>query len=377
MNSSTKILIIFPEEHLSFSPTTLNVFRELKKHFKTTIITFAPSRRSKKRINDKDVIFIETPLWHRYFLKPLLIIYSFFHNKMNFKLLKKIGLSSYYRLFLLKNRVKPFINSHEVIAIDFISAWLCQEVFNKNIHYLSLEIFEKDPFFMMIDDTKLKSVFIQNKERYNFIFKQKQLRTFYIQNAPEYIPFKTLSSSQRKGLLFLGSAEIGFGIYSCLEFLNQYPEFCLTIKGQILNDVKKTIYSKYGDLINTQRLIIDSNYIEQSDLASYLNKFRIGFCFYDTRQPKMDRFNYYTAPSGKLFQYHASGVPIIASDLPGLNSVRNFKTGVMIPDLSPATIYKAIQSIEANFDNLVENSFVAADYFDFKKSIKPYVDFFN
>jgi glycosyltransferase involved in cell wall biosynthesis len=375
--NSTKILLIFPEEHLSYSPTTLNVFRELQKHYETTVITFAPSKRSKKRIEDKGVIFIETPTWHRYFLKPLLIIHSLFQKKTNYKLLKKIGLSSFYRLFLLKTQVKPFIKSHEIIAIDFISAWLCQEVFDKKIHYLSLEIFEGDPFFMMIDNSKLKSVFIQNEDRYNFIFKHKQLNTFYIQNAPEYIPFKTLSANERKGLLFLGSAEIGFGIYSCLDFIKQYPEFTLTIKGPMLNDVKETIHSKYGDLISKQRLIIDSNYIEQSELASYLNKFRIGFCFYDTRQPKMDRFNYYTAPSGKLFQYHASGIPVIASDLPGLNSVRNYHTGVMIPNLTPETIYQAIQTIEANYDIMVENSFVAADFYDFTKSIKPYVEVFK
>lgn len=377
MDSSTRILLIFPEEHLSYSPTTLNVFRELQKHYETSLIAFAPNKRSKKRMEDKDVLLIETPTWHRYLLKPLLILYSLFQKKMNYQLLKKIGLSSFYRLFLLKIQVKPFIKSHEIIAIDFISTWLCQEVFDKKIHYLSLEIYEGDPFFMMIDDSKLKSVFIQNEERYNFIFKKKQSKTFYIQNAPEYIPFKTLNADERKGLLFLGSAEIGFGIYSCLDFIKQYSEFTLTIKGQMLNEVKDTIYSKYGDLISTQRLIIDTNYVEQHELASYLNKFRIGFCFYDTRQPKMDKFNYHTAPSGKLFQYHASGIPVIASDLPGLNSVRNYNTGVMIPDLSPETIYKAIQTIKANYGIMVDNSFIAADFYDFTKSIKPYVEVFK
>ena len=68
--------------------------------------------------------------------------------------------------------------------------------------------------------------------------------------------------------------------------------------------------------------------------------------FYDTRFEFYDRFNFHTVPSGKMFTYLASGVPVICNNLPGLRVVEEFGAGVLIEDLDAGSIRSAIQKIE-------------------------------
>jgi glycosyltransferase involved in cell wall biosynthesis len=375
MKTTKKILLVFPEEHLAYSPTTLNIFRELKKHFDTRLIAFVPYKRSTKRIEEEGIMYIDAKKWYRKPLKAFLFLYSLFHKEMGRDLLKKMGMSSYYRLFLLKRAIASLVEHREIIAVDFMTAWLCQTVYKKDTHFLSLEIVEQDPFFKKLTPKKILSVIIQNEERYHYLFDNQPLPTFFIQNAPKFQDFKPMRPEDRRGILFSGAAERGFGIFACLDFLAKYPQFNLTLKGSMLQEVKEKIETEYGELLLSGRLQIDKSYLEQVDLNEYLHKFRIGFCFYDTQQTHMNTFNYRTAPSGKLFQYHASGIPVVASNLPGLSSVSTFHTGIMIDDLAPETIYNAIEKIESEYDQLVENSFKAGRHYDFNTAILPFLHF--
>src|SRR5690606_7552230 len=103
---------------------------------------------------------------------------------------------------------------------------------------------------------------------------------------------------------FCGSAMPGFGLYNCIEFIADYPEYSLTVKGSIPPVVRNVIENHFQNLLESGRLILDDRYLEEKELTKYVSGFRIGFVFYDFyRFEYINKFNYHTAPSGKLFQY--------------------------------------------------------------------------
>jgi glycosyltransferase involved in cell wall biosynthesis len=130
----------------------------------------------------------------------------------------------------------------------------------------------------------------------------------------------------------------------------------------------------FPELLSDGRLKIDTNYLEMDALLEFLKAFRIGFCFYDTRFDWFDRFNFHTVPSGKMFTYLASGVPVICNNLPGLRVVEEFSAGVLIEDLDAGSILRAIQKIEANYDDYAQNCLKAAAHFSFEESLQPFID---
>ncbi|HEX6160189.1 MAG TPA: hypothetical protein VF111_08495, partial [Thermoanaerobaculia bacterium] len=91
-----------------------------------------------------------------------------------------------------------------------------------------------------------------------------------------------------------------------------------------------------------------------------------GFCFYDFNILARDDFNYVSCPSGKLFNYLAAGVPVIGSDVLGLQPVREKGCGVLLPDPTPHAIAEAIAMIEADRDGYRARCLAASVDFDFR-----------
>src|SRR5262249_17424047 len=152
------------------------------------------------------------------------------------------------------------------------------------------------------------------------------------------------------------------------------PGYHLTVKGVVPQQTQQYLRVIFPELLSEDRLKIDTNYLEMDALVEFLKDFRIGLCFYDTRFDFYDRFNYRTGPSGKMFAYFASGVPVIGDNLPGLGIVEEFGAGVLIEDLDAGSILSAIQKIEANYDYYAKNCLKAAEHFSFEESLQPFVD---
>lgn len=373
-----KLLIIFAAGHLPYSPTTINLYDVLSGNFDVKIIAFEPLNYMKKQESEqRNIEYINIS-------KEMNLI----DNKLIYLLLRlaiKLGLLNSLKAIDPDKRLKAFLlwkriretQVDEVIGVDFLSLWVAQIIFNKG-HLLSLELNKDDIFYKMINKKKIQSVIIQTEERYQYLFDSLDLNKFLVQNAPIYKPLISIPPV-RKGLVFCGTAVPEFGIYSCLDFLAEYPEFTLTIRGGIPEEVKAKIQNHYGHLINEKRLFLNESYIERDQLPEYLSQFYIGFCFYDLRilqkYKYYDIFNYITAPSGKLFNYYAAGVPVICSDIPGLISVKDFDTGVMIKDYSPSSIRQAIDTITINHAQISANCFKAAEYFSFDKAIIPFQNY--
>lgn len=372
MNNLNTILIIFTDPQLSYSPSTLNLYDALSQNFKVEIVSFEPDQSfSAHKITDRQVRYLNipkqnpgVPLVKRIHIE---LNKTFFKNKVQSDLLNQKAVA-------LIEVIENF--NGEIIAIDFFALWCVQKA-GKKAHLFSLELLDYDPYRNECNKEAIESVIIQTKDRYQFLFGDRKLKTFLVQNAPYYKKLDyEIGDRKKTNLVFCGSAVPAFGIFNCIEFITDFPEYTLTVKGAIPPYVKKVICETFDDLLEEKRLILDDEYISTEDLNDYLKYYYIGFVFYDFyRFEHINRFNYKTAPSGKLFQYYNSGLPVIANNLPGLNSIEDFAAGVMIGAMSSKSIKNAIDKIESNYESYVKGAKEAALHFDFRANIHPFIEY--
>jgi hypothetical protein len=368
-----KVLIVFTDNHFAYSPSTLNLYDSLSNDFDVTILTFEPDENySLHRIVNRKVKYIAKPKEYSQNLFKRIIAEIKKSVQYRLKRFSKLFLSN------LENALVHEITQFEgeMIAVDFFALWSIQTA-GKSAHLLSLELIDEDPYRPRCDISKIKSVIIQSKPRYQYLFKEKDLKCFIVQNAPRYID-KNINIELRNPfhLVFCGSAMPWFGIYSCVDFLCDFPQYTLTIKGAVPLMVKAVISDKFSELLESKRLIIDEAYLDEIELNEYLKQFYIGFVFYDHfRFDFINKFNYKTVPSGKLFQYYNAGVPVICNKLEGLDSVDVLSTGVYINTMSSMQIKYAIEKIDQNYQTMSLNAKNASKQFDFTTNVKPFVDF--
>lgn len=369
---SRNIAIIFTDKWLAYSPTTLGIYDALKQKG-CNVRIFAGTQAEEFRRNiGRDIEIVHDN--HDRFLG--------FRNLADrikrritrpFRNGKQSPQSDYGHFVLFDNALRRF-NPDEIIAVDSRALVIAQHSFpQKKINLLSLEIREADPYRAMVSIDRISRVIIQSEVRLKHLINGAKIKPFFVQNSPTFEPFD-LNTTDRKGLVFCGTATEGFGILSCARFLSDCTEYQLTVKGAVLEPVMQYVQVIFPELLRERRLVIDTDYLEMPQLLPYLRKFRIGFCFYDTRFPFYDCFNYQTAPSGKMFAYFASGVPVIGTRLPGLKPIEDFNAGVLIENLEVSTIKRAIATIEADYHAYAHNCLKAAERFSFDRSIAPFVD---
>lgn len=371
-----EVLIIFPDPQLPYSPTTLNLFYELKKDFKVTILTPEPEEfYTLQKVDDPGVIYFENKGEEHN--SPSLLKRGI--NKLK-RWYKPLTQEEIRRNSLMSGKAKKIIDyvsdfEGEIIAVDFFALWCVQQA-GKKAHLISFELLEYDPYKDDCDFSVIKTVIIQSQERYDYLFHQIRPKCFFIQNSPPYLNFSpSINTRKQKDLVFCGSAMPWFGIVTCLDFIKDYPEYTLTIRGAIPKVTHRTIELFYDDLVKEGRLIINNDYLDATSLTEYISQFRIGFAFYDFyRFENVRSFNYYTAPSGKVFQYLNSGVPIISNKLPGFDFIEQKGAGVLIPYLTSNAIKKAIGKIESDYISIAENAKKCSKDLDFIKNAVPFIN---
>lgn len=373
-----KVLIIFTDVHLAYSPTTLNLFYELKKNFDVELMApeaipgYSPQFESNEGIRYVNMSSNSLNSFCSIKWNVKKAIGRYFGNSVS----KRKANLIYAKTINIIKQISGF--QGEIIAVDFLALWCVQQI-NKRAHFLSLEIGENDPYRNFTDHSQIKSVIIQSKERYDYLFSNFDLKYFIVQNSPENVEFSPeISLRDRNQLIFCGSAVPNFGIISCLDFIKDYPQYTLTIKGAIPESTLNSMNSFYKDLLIDKRVIIDNSYLTPTDLTYFVSKFRIGFAFYDFyRFESMRTFNYFTAPSGKVFQYLNSGVPIVANDLPAFRIIEERGIGKLISHLSSQEIKSAIDEIEKNYEATALNAKLLSKSFDFSVNIKDFTNYLD
>ncbi len=360
-----RVLIIFPDEWVSHSPTILNLVRSLKGTCSVKVITFDDGTFGNERLKDTSYAYIKVNhALARLFLRK---------NRQIYGLLKSM---------LLLKAVRCHMGSNEaiqVIGVDSIGLWVAQKVFG-SAHFLSLEI-KNDFFFRRCKRHGIRSLVIQTEERAHFLFGNSLPKMFFIQNSP-FLPYNHDYTAAQKSfngkLIFLGNILPEHGIFTCLDAVEEMAAggITLTLRGVLYrNSVKHKIFGKYGHLIKEGAVTLEQTYVDQDGIIDFLTEFSIGFCLYDFSIISKNDFNYLSSPSGKLFNYYAAGVPVIGTDILGLRSVKDFEAGVLLPEPSVQGIKHAVRKISTRFDFYRANCLKAAKYFNFADAVGPYRDF--
>lgn len=359
------ICIIFPFQHLAYSPTILNLIDLLGEYFEVDIFSIEPTNFVK--YEEKNVQYIS--------LKKRKL------EKLYFKLFKKWDIfgKKYetYDSYIVANRLRKLIikkKYDQYIAVDFEALFILQSMKINKINFISLEI-SPTAFDSKVNKQNIQSVLIQRQDRYDYLFKDIQHKVFFVQNAPTFQPIEIPNDRNKSTLLFCGTASKGFGAPIVLNFIEKYKDYKVHFKGTVYDEIKTHIYTQNIESFYEDRIIMDNVYTDEKNMIDFIKKFRIGFCFYDMRYPEFNNFNYQTAPSGKLFKYFAAGVPVIGSDILGLSYVKEYEAGVLLEKPTAENIKKAIEKIENNYDFYVNNALKIAKELSFKENITHYIDF--
>lgn len=372
-----KVLILTLNDYIIYQPTILSLYDFMQPHFDVQIVSFKPRASIKKKDEVRNILYLKP----NFFLKNLFQKTDFFLSHA-FRFIKKVLPSAeyhytYYNLYLpwlLKSAIKKQkLDADIIIASDFPALHVAQQMYG-SVHLISLEIENNtNPIHKKVDRSKVTSVFIQSKERYDYLFPGVNLPVFYVQNAPVFND-NMITFYNRKDFILSGAIDRRLAIYDCLNFFDRYPQYRLYIKGATERKVFKKINEEYIHLLKEDRIIIDQEYMPASLFIDFLSHFRIGFAFYRWDLINSS-FNYATAPSGKLFMNLAAGVPAIACNIPGFKLVEEFHAGVLVNDFLPETIKAATQKIEADYEKYKQGCYDAAKYFSFDKRVKPYIEF--
>jgi len=290
-----------------------------------------------------------------------------------FALLAAFGLYDAYKKAMLCYAIRRE-GTDILIGVDNLGLAAALECTPK-AHFLSLEI-SRNALFNRLDWGRGASVAIQTQERLNYPFPdRKPDNVFILPNSPRMSVgpqgCKPQDSYGMFNTVLLGNLIPSHGLYICIDAVAAMDKVVLTLKGNLSDNVRYDIELRYGSLLSSNRLLVDSSYTAQDGLIPYLSRFDAGFCFYDFDQLKKD-FNYQSSPSGKMYAYIAAGVPTIGLDIVGLRPIREFDAGILLQEYSPTKICEAIDTLRQGHARYRRGCFQAARAFDFDSHAKLY-----
>ncbi|MEP7110932.1 MAG: hypothetical protein ABI760_23255 [Ferruginibacter sp.] len=375
MNNKEDVLILFDASHLAYSPTTLQLHAELSKLYNVTITALHPDGYNGQAANISNI------LYHKcYRVKGRYFVWAYFQLLLPFSKMaryfrkNKLTYKEYFFKFLFIRKTIASKKFKRIICVDNTYLFFCSLLKTK-VDFLSLELTVNAHLIPFVDRSIINCVIIQSQERYDYLFKNELLKTFYVQNAPVYN--NNVFKKNRRSLIYAGSTIKILGFYHVLDYLNKYKQEKMVVQGAFFDEDKKKVNREYPNLLKEGRLVINNGYLENDDVVEYMSNYEIGFCFYYFDDSFMQKhyFNYMSAPSGKMFKYMAAGVPVVCSNISGFQFVKEFQCGILIDSLEEDVIRDAILTIRANYDFYVENTKKAAEFYCFEKSITPYLEF--
>jgi glycosyltransferase involved in cell wall biosynthesis len=134
------------------------------------------------------------------------------------------------------------------------------------------------------------------------------------------------------------------------------------------------IRSRNGDLVESGRVILRENYVPEAALPTFLADFDIGLCLYELGRWRRD-FNYLSSPAGKMFNYFSAGLPVVASNLTGLNPVSLHQAGIQVDSHETETLIAACRAILDDYARYSRGAGRAAMHYDFRRAVAPLADF--
>ena len=345
----TRAVIVFTDEWLPYSPTVLNLRACLEEHgCRARVVTLRSALFKNFEHLEGDVAAFSFP-------------------RLLQRLLTRLHLYRAVKLVLFVLRYGGEIRRADLcFGVDALG-FLIGRVLGKQPYYVSLEV-ERDVWFRMAEKLGIRHVLIQTDERFEYLFggSPRRPQKSILPNSP-ILERASMPARGNDDLICFGWISAEHGVELCIDALDALPEKRLTLKGPIDPKYLKHLQDRYEPLLRSGRLIVDQSYLEPDDVIPYLGGFAIGFCFYDFTRLSSDDFNYVSCPSGKLFHYMAAGIPVIGADIVGLQVVRQRNCGVLLREVSAASIAEAVTAIEADREGYRRRAMEAAADFDFRR----------
>lgn len=351
-----KALIVFPDEWIAYSPTILNFNKCLRKTHHVRIVCF-------------ELDYFDNPV-------EFDDIYCIKIRKIRYLLLRRLKRYRWYKNLLL-NRFLENEKSKEydmIVGVDALGYNVCKAHF-ENVIFLSLEVAQDEMMAAALAEG-IQDLIIQSKARKEFLLgNNSDTRVHYIQNAPILDSLPKGKTKFNHRLVYFGNIKPYYGIDQCIEALRYLPkEYSLTLKGIKDEQYTEQLEDAYQDLIEEKRLLFDHTYTDQEDVLEYLSFFDIGFCMFDFRFGHGDNFNYLSSPSGKMFNYFASGLPVVGNNIVGFQPIAEYKAGLVIDEIIPSQIANAVNMIASDYPSYSASSARAGDDFDFQKGFDKFID---
>lgn len=350
------VLVLFPDDWGAFSPTLLRLVDAIAERTDVVAFVVTTGRFPTNALVGPRYRCVRLPSW----AKPTGVY----------------GLARW--LFLAKAAMPLRRHASSVVAFDVHGA-LTARALGRRFHFVSLEL-ALLPLARRIINRHASSIMIQSRERLDALSGERDwglIPTYFVQNAPSFVAAPSRSRDPDPAnpqLVYLGSATPLHGLNAMLELLRHWKSARLTLRGPVTPESMEVIERSARDLLASARLVVDQTYLHESEIAHYLATFDLGLCLYQAPKGTSLDINYRTSPSGKMFNYFAAGLPVLASREPGLSPVSEFSAGLQVEDLSPAALATAGRLIVDAHDRFRDGAIRAAVHFDFGRSVTPFVD---
>ena len=356
------IVVLFPDDWASYSPTLTRLVALLSERFEVRAWVLDTGRFDLQALDSTQYRRIGIPAAAATFLR-------------------KCGIMPLARWLLLPWRSRGAPRwARDVVAVDAGGA-VAAALLGRRFHYLSLEI-RRWSIVRWLVPRRALSIVIQSQQRLQFQFSAASLRetpVFMLQNAPNFretpdlaAPLRDLS---RPRLVYMGNVIPGHGLLRMLDLLQAWPEASLTIHGALSPATREMIEQRYPGLVTQQRLQLSTAYLHDSEIIPFLSGFDLGLCLYELEGRMRTDYNYISSPAGKMFNYFAAGIPVIASPLAGLDPVSVHGAGLQAASNSVHDLRHAADAICADYPRYRQGALEAAREYDFATAAGAFAGF--
>ena len=166
---------------------------------------------------------------------------------------------------------------------------------------------------------------------------------FLLKASPETVRKKLHIPSNRPIVLYTGHLYDWKGVYILAETARSMPDVNFIFVGGTYYH-RADFEKRYNDVLN----IILVGQKPYQEIPLYLKAADILVLPNSAVSLNNPRFSVYTRHDTspiKLFEYMASGVPIVASDLPSIREILNEKNAVLVKPDSPEDLQRGIEKI--------------------------------
>lgn len=183
---------------------------------------------------------------------------------------------------------------------------------------------------------KLKTVYTVNESLARMYEKKYNVPVKSVMNLPFYKENPSQEKNEIFTVIYQGVLNKDRGLEELVSAFEHLPEFHLWILGS--GDVEQHL-KKQVEKSDLSRQVSFFGKVPFEQLAEITSKAHLGVSL-----EKGTNLNYHFATPNKVFDYLASGLPVLASGLPEIKKiVDNFQVGICIDEIKPALIAEKIQ----------------------------------